>query len=103
MSSNELNYNKDVVHTIDGTEDRNKILFLCKLMESGNPVKIGLKDYYFCELPEFLATVNNMCQIKLADIYNHYEKVIQYIWRVGVEQSGDKVENHIKTKILKSK
>ena len=103
MSSNKLNYDKEVIYTINGTEDTNKILFLCKQMENGTPVKIGSKDYYFCELPEFLATVNNMCQIKLADIYNHYEKVIQHIWRVGIEQSGDKIENYIKTRILKSK
>lgn len=103
MNGAKLTNDNLLVHTIDGTEDTEKILSLCQEMECGKYVKVNSRDYNFCELPEFLATVNNMCQIKLADIYNHYEKVIQYIWRIGVEQSGGKVEDFVKTKILKSK
>lgn len=103
MSSTKSSNDKLLVHSIDGSEDTAKILSLCQEMECGKYVKVGLRDYYFCELPEFLATVNNSCKINLDQIYNYYEKVIQKFWRIGVEQSGGDVENYIKSIILQSK
>ena len=103
MNGTKLTDGNLLVHTIDGTEDTEKILSLCQEMECGKYVKVNSRDYNFCELPEFIATVNNTCKIDLEHIYNHYEKTIQTIWRIGVEQSGKDIENLIKKNVLQTK
>ncbi len=80
------------VYTLNGEEKTDDIIALCEEMKKGKYVELDDILYQFAYLPEFLASVNNKCNIDLETIYNFYLSDIHKI-RIARSQTLNFIDN----------
>ncbi len=98
MSSVELSDNKHLIHTINGTEDTDKVLELCRelINDRGRAIFTHMGLYDFSKISDFLIAIKNTNpKVDILHIYNTLESDIQKIALEITENSGPEIERFI--------
>lgn len=106
MSSVELSDNKHLIHTINGTEDTDKVLELCREMinDRDGDVFTPTGLYNYSNIADFLIAVEKVCSdVDIKLVYNTLESDIQKIALEITENSGPEIERFIIDNDINSK